>query len=95
MIIGFLEDALEYSKAMALAVPKLEEMLLSSTVSDVLEAIDFFKTCCLFKIKGTESGMKLMLRLLYVVAGQDKNQKGEAVIKAYHSIFFNTDATGR
>lgn len=80
---------------MAQAVPKLEQMLLSTTMSDVLEAIEFFKTGYLFDIKGTENGMRLMLRLLYISTGQDKNEKGEAVIKAYHSILFNTDATGR
>lgn len=94
-IIGFLQDALEFSKAMALAVPKLEEMLLSSTASDVLETIEFFKTGYLFNIKGTQYGMRLMLRLLYVMANQDKNEKGEAVIKAYQSVLFGTDASGR
>lgn len=94
-IIGFLQDALEFSRAMALAVPKLEEMLLSTTPSDVFEAIEFFKTGYLFNIKGTQSGMRLMLRLLYVTASQEKNEKGEAVIKAYQTVLFCTDATGR
>lgn len=80
---------------MTQAVPKLEQMLLSTTMTDVLEAIEFFKTGYLFNIKGTENGMRLMLRLLYISTGQDKNEKGEAVIKAYHSILFSTDATGR
>lgn len=80
---------------MAGAVPKLEQMLLSTTMTDVLEAIELFKTGYLFDIKGTENGMRLMLRLLYISTGQDKNEKGEAVIKAYHSILFGTDETGR
>lgn len=80
---------------MTRAVPKLEQMLLSTTMTDVLEAIEFFKMGYLFGIKGTENGMRLMLRLLYISTGQDKNEKGEAVIKAYHSILFGTDATGR
>lgn len=80
---------------MALAVPKLEEMLMSSTSSDVLEAIEFFKTGYLFNIKGTEVGMRQMLRLLYINTGQEKNEKGEAVINAYQTVLFGTDATGR
>lgn len=68
---------------------------MSSTTSDVLEVIEFFKTGYLFNIKGTEVGMRQMLRLLYVNTGQDKNEKGEAVIKAYHNVLFGTDATGR
>lgn len=96
VIIGFLQDALEFSKAMAESVPKLEEMLMSNTASDVLEAIEFFKTGYLFNIKGTEVGMRFMLRLLYInPQGQEKNEKGEAVIKAYHTVLFGTDATGR
>lgn len=94
-ICGFLQDSLEFSKALAQAVPKVEEMLMSRTATDVLEAIEFFKTGYLFKIKGTENGMRMMLRLLYISTGQDKNEKGEAVIKAYHSVLFGTDATGR
>lgn len=77
------------------AVPKIERLLWSITVTDVLEAIEFFKIGYLFKIKGTEVGMRLMMRLLYINTGQDKNEKGEAVMKAYHQILFATDATGR
>lgn len=94
-IVAFLQDALAFSEAMSQAVPKLEEMLMSSTVTDVLEAIEFFKTGYLFNIKGTERGMRLMLRLLYINTSRDKNEKGEAVIKSYHQILFDTDAHGR
>lgn len=76
------------------AVPKLEELLMSITVTDTMEAIGFFKTGYLFNIKGTEVGLRLMLRLLYINTGQDKNDKSEAVLKSYHQILFGTDATG-
>lgn len=36
-----------------------------------------------------------MLRLLYINTGNDKNEKGEAVVKAYHSVLFQTDLEGR
>lgn len=90
-----MQDSLEFSKAIANVVPKVEEMLMSRTPSDVMEAIEFFKTGYLFNIANTEVGMRQMLRLLYISTGQDKNEKGEAVIKAYHSVLFGTDATGR
>lgn len=80
---------------MAQATPKLEQLLLSTTVTDVMEVIEFFKTGYLFQIEGTENGMRLMLRLLYISTGQVKNEKSEAVIKSYHSILFGTDLTGR
>lgn len=89
-------DSLELSTALERAVPKVEKMLMSRTAPDLLGAIEFFKTGGhLFKIKDTENGMRLMLRLLYISTGQDKKEKGEAVIKAYHSVLFGTDATGR
>lgn len=88
-IIAFLQDSLEFSKA------KMEEMLMSRTDTDILEAMEFFTTGYLFKIKDTENGMRLVLRLLYVSTGQDKNEKSEAVIKAYGNVLFDTDATGR
>lgn len=95
-VIGFLQDALKFSEAMAASVPKLESFLMSTTNTDVLEAIEFFKTGYLFNIKGTETGMRFMLRLLYInPQGQEKNEKGEAVIRAYHTVLFGTDATGR
>lgn len=94
-IVGFLEDNLEFANAIASAIPKLEQMLLSTTLSDVLESIEFFKTGYLFNVNGTENGMRLMLRLLYICSGNDRNEKGEAVIKAYHSVFFQTDCLNR
>lgn len=94
-MVEFLNDAHAFCVAISNAVPKLEELLLSTTPSDVLEAIEFFKTGYLFNIKGTENGMRLMLRLLYVNTGQDKNDKAEAVMRSYYQILFITDARGR
>lgn len=86
---------MEFARAIGSAIPKLEQMLLSTTLSDVLEAIEFFKTGYLFNVSGTEHGMRLMLRLLYICSGNDKNEKGDAVIKAYHAVLFQTDSFGR
>lgn len=86
---------MEFAKAIGSAIPKLEQMLLSTTLSDVLEAIEFFKTGYLFDVNGTEHGMRLMLRLLYICSGNDKNEKGDAVIKAYYAVLFQTDTSGR
>lgn len=80
---------------MAGAVPKVENLLFSTTTTDVFEAVEFFKTGYMFDIKGTEAGMRKMLRLLYICSGQEKNEKGEAVIRAYQTVFFQTDATER
>lgn len=88
---GFMEDTLHFSELIVEAVPKLEQMLMSKTNADVVEAIKFFKTGYLFQIKGTECGMRSMLRLLWT---SDK-EKREAVTNAYHTVLFETDASGR
>lgn len=87
----FYEDFIEFSKIMINAVPKLQEMLMSKTNSDVFEAIDFFTTGYLFGIKDTECGMQQMLYLMW---SSDK-EKREAVTSAYKRVLWKTDLQGR
>lgn len=90
-VTGFYQDCLHFSEYISNAVPKIEELLLSKTHTDVAEAIDFFTTGYLFNIKNTESGMRRMLNLLW---SGDK-EKRTAVTQAYNRILFQTDAEGR
>lgn len=64
---------------------------MSKTNTDVFEAVDFFTTGYLFKIRGTECGMRRMLSLVWT---GDK-EKRAAVTKAYNRVLFQTDADGR
>uniref|UniRef100_A0A1A9WR38 Condensin complex subunit 1 n=1 Tax=Glossina brevipalpis TaxID=37001 RepID=A0A1A9WR38_9MUSC len=89
--VKFLQDSIEFSKAITKAMPKLQEMLLSKTNSDVFEAVDLFTTGYMFGIKGTENGMRQML---YLVWSSDK-EKRDAVSDAYKKVLFTTDQTGR
>lgn len=89
--VQFLQDSIEFSKVITKAVPKIQEMLLSKTNSDVFEAVDLFTTGYLFGIKGTESGMRQML---YLVWSSDK-EKRDAVSNAYKKVLFTTDEKGR
>lgn len=89
--VQFLQDSIEFSKVVSRAMPKLQEMLLSKTNSDVYEAVDLFTTGYMFGIKGTENGMKQML---YLVWSSDK-EKRDAVSDAYKKVLFTTDQTGR
>lgn len=72
-------------------MPKLQEMLLSKTNSDVFEAVDLFTTGYMFGIKGTEHGMRQML---YLVWSSDK-EKRDAVSDGYKKVLFTTDQKGR
>lgn len=76
---------------MAQAVPVIENMMLSKINSDVFESIEFFTTAHLFGIKGTESGMR---KMLFLVWSGDK-EKREAVTRAYYRVLFCTDQEGR
>ncbi|XP_075166034.1 CAP-D2 condensin subunit [Haematobia irritans] len=89
--VQFLQDSIEFSKAVSRAMPKLLEMLLSKTNTDVYEAVDLFTTGYMFGIKGTEIGMRQML---YLVWSSDK-EKRDAVSDAYKKVLFTTDQTGR
>lgn len=75
----------------AKAMPKLQEMLLSKTNSDVFEAVDLFTTGYMFGIKGTEDGMHSMLNLVW---SADK-EKRDSVLTAYMKVLFATDQQGR
>lgn len=66
-------------------------MLLSKTNSDVFEAVDLFTAGYLFAIKGTESGMRQMLYLVW----SSEKEKVEAVSRAYKVVLFGIHETGR
>lgn len=66
-------------------------MFQSKTNSDVLEAVDFFTYGYMFRIRGTEEGMR---RMLYLVWSTEK-EKSEAVGNAYKKVLFSTDLSGR
>lgn len=89
--VNFLHDSIRFSELISNAVPKLLEMLMSKSQSDVHGAIDFFTSAYLFGIKGTEQGMQQML---YLVWSTDK-EKRENVTAAYKRVLFETNLQGR
>ncbi|XP_034479128.1 condensin complex subunit 1 [Drosophila innubila] len=89
--VEFLKDSIEFSDVATSAMPKMLEMLMSKTNTDVFEAVDLFTTGYLFGIHGTQTGMQ---RMLYLVWSSDK-EKRDAVSNAYRRVLFTTDLTGR
>ncbi|XP_017000581.2 condensin complex subunit 1 [Drosophila takahashii] len=89
--VQFLKDSIDFAMLMTSAFPKLHEMLMSKTNTDVFEAVDLFTTGYMFGIHGTESGMQRMLQLVW---SSDK-EKRDAVSDAYKRVLFSTDQTGR
>ncbi|KAH8418366.1 hypothetical protein KR222_004050, partial [Zaprionus bogoriensis] len=89
--VEFLKDSIEFSHVATSTMPKILEMLLSKTNTDVFEAVDLFTTGYLFGIDGTQTGMQRMLNLVW---SSDK-EKRDAVSNAYCKVLFTTDQTGR
>ncbi|EDX14871.1 condensin complex subunit 1 [Drosophila simulans] len=89
--VQFLKDSIDFAVLMTSAFPKLHDMLMSKTNTDVFEAVDLFTTGYMFGIHGTESGMQRMLQLVW---SSDK-EKRDAVSDAYKRVLFSTDQTGR
>ncbi|XP_017868110.1 PREDICTED: condensin complex subunit 1 [Drosophila arizonae] len=89
--VEFLKDSIEFSHVATAAMPKIMELLLSKTNTDVFEAVDLFTTGYLFGIHGTDAGMQRMLSLVW---SSDK-EKRDAVCNAYRKVLFTTDKTER
>lgn len=89
--VEFLKDSIEFSHVATSAMPKILEMLMSKTNTDVFEAVDLFTTGYLFGIHGTQAGMQRMLNLVW---SSDK-EKRDAVSNAYCKVLFTTDQQGR
>uniref|UniRef100_A0A1A9WR39 Condensin complex subunit 1 n=1 Tax=Glossina brevipalpis TaxID=37001 RepID=A0A1A9WR39_9MUSC len=84
-------DFIKFSKAISKAIPKMEDMLLSETKSDVLEAIEFFAAASVFANESIEINMRQILHLVW----SSDEEKREAVCDAYKKVLFTTYRTGR
>lgn len=89
--VEFLKDSINFTQIISDSVPKLTELLMSKTNTDVIEVIRVFTTGYLFGIRGIENGMT---RILNLVWSTDK-EKRDAVTQAYNRIFFVTDKEGK
>ncbi|XP_022231459.2 condensin complex subunit 1 [Drosophila obscura] len=89
--VQFLKDSIDFATIVTDAYPKLQDLLMSKTNTDVLEAVDLFTTGYMFGICGTEVGMQKMLMLVW---SSDK-EKRDAVSEAYRRVLFTTDLQAR
>ncbi|XP_017151506.1 condensin complex subunit 1 [Drosophila miranda] len=89
--VQFLKDSIDYTTIVTGAYPKLQDLLMSKTNTDVLEAVDLFTTGYMFGIAGTDAGMRKMLMLVW---SSDK-EKRDAVSEAYRRVLFTTELQAR
>ncbi|EGG03609.1 uncharacterized protein MELLADRAFT_109127 [Melampsora larici-populina 98AG31] len=61
----YYSDAIQFVQILESAIPLIEKLLASKIKSEVLEAIYFFKTSWMYKLKGSSSGIRRMLHLIW------------------------------
>lgn len=61
----YYSDALKFINQLEKAIPQLCTLLVSTTKSEVLESMRFFRTAYEYNIQGAESGIKRMLHLIW------------------------------
>ncbi|KAK3104798.1 hypothetical protein FSP39_010318 [Pinctada imbricata] len=85
ILVQYLKDCLAFATQIQAAVPIICQLLGSKTVTDVLEAIDFFVTGFEFGVTATMMGIRRMLHLIW---SRESGVK-DAVVSAYKRLYLN------
>ena len=93
--VNYLRDMLAFVQRIAEAMPILSRLLFSKTQTDVLEVISFFVTCYEHGLSEMIAGIRRMLSLLVMHAG-DGGEKTirDAVLAAYKRLYLQRTSTG-
>lgn len=91
-------DALRFITQLETAIPTLCELLVSTTKSEVLESMRFFRTAYEYNIQSAEVGIKTMLHLIWTKdnnasssaeEGMDGKGVKASLIEVYKSLYFD------
>lgn len=89
-------DALRFINQLESAIPTLCQLLVSTTKTEVLESMRFFRVAYEYDIASAEQGIKTMLHLIWTkdnnaTAGDEGEGKGirGSVIECYRSLYFD------
>nr|ODN98900.1 condensin complex subunit 1 [Cryptococcus depauperatus CBS 7855] len=92
----YYSDALRFINQLEGAIPTLCQLLVSTTKTEVLEAIRFFRMAYEYSITSADQGIKTMLHLIWTkdnnaTAGEEGEVKGirGSVIETYRSLYFD------
>jgi condensin complex subunit 1 len=97
----YYSDALKFINQLESAIPTLCQLLVSTTKSEVLEAMRFFRTAYEYNLNGAEIGIKTMLHLIWTkdnhsaagvedgTAGVDGRGVRAVLIESYRSLYFD------
>lgn len=72
---------------MRTAISVINEIMMSRSTVEVLEAIEFFRVSRAFDLSGAEEGLRSMLLLI----NSKETGVKEAVVNAYKMIYLNTE----
>lgn len=91
IVVQYLKDSLIFATQIQTAVPMISQLLGSKSISDVLEAVEFF-------ITGFEFGLSIMLigirRMLPLIWSRESGIK-DAVVGAYKRLYLNPSDTNQ
>lgn len=90
-------DALRFIKQIESAIPTLCQLLVSTTKTEVLEAMRFFRTAYEYDVLSAEKGIKTMLHLIWTKdnnstsseEGMDGKGVRASLIEVYRSLYFD------
>ena len=90
-------DALRFINQIESAIPTLCQLLVSTTKSEVLEAMRFFRTAYEYNVLSAEKGIKTMLHLIWTKdnnstsseEGMDGKGVKASLIEVYRSLYFD------
>ena len=90
-------DALRFITQIESAIPNLCQLLVSTTKTEVLEAMRFFRTAYEYDMLGAEKGIKTMLHLIWTKdnnstsseEGMDGKGVRASLIEVYRSLYFD------
>ena len=90
-------DALRFITQLESAVPTLCQLLVSTTKSEVLEAMRFFRTAYEYNLASADTGIKTMLHLIWTKDNNSTVAEGEVdgrsvkgnLIEVYRALYFD------
>ncbi|KAL5015272.1 hypothetical protein ScPMuIL_009542 [Solemya velum] len=88
VLVQYLKDSTAFAQQIQEAVPCICHLLGSKSVTDIMEAIEFFVTGYEFGVLATIQGIRRMLLLIW---SKEQSVK-DAVVAAYKRLYFSPDS---
>ncbi|XP_023312786.1 condensin complex subunit 1-like, partial [Anoplophora glabripennis] len=87
--VDFLEDCVGFLRLIDNAIPIMIELLETTTIGDMHEAVEFFTSAYQFSIDNSMRGILAMLKIMQ----RNEQERRDCIINAFKTIYLNTDCT--